>query len=68
MYSILVSCYFDIAARFGDMAFEYFDSLMKGTAPVRAPAQGRPVPEWYNNEARFGKAKTRFNKYPTSIF
>ena len=37
---------------FGDMAFEYYQTLMDGTAPVREPAQALDVDPWLATSAR----------------
>lgn len=31
---------------FGDMAYEYLNTLIDGTAPLRPPSRGRPFRDW----------------------
>ncbi|KAJ9448098.1 hypothetical protein DIPPA_70219 [Diplonema papillatum] len=39
----------DSCGRFGDLAFDYFSSLMNGTAALRPPATPLPIPSFYND-------------------
>ncbi len=52
---------------FGDMAYEYFSTLMDGTAPLREPAQALAADPWLPAERQSAEASLVVpeNTYPT---
>ncbi len=51
---------------FGDRAYEYFQSLMNGSAPLRQPAQALPADPWLSSErAAPAPIVVPENTYPT---